>query len=162
MRRLQFSYVLLSGLLFLACNRIGPEPTYPSPPAASYRHESVEIVVDGKTHRSHAAFVTPRFFKVVRVQPLIGRNFIDQEFEPTFKEVVVLSHDLWRRRFSSDPDVVGRSLKLNGRTHTVVGIMPNTFRAPNRTEIWLPDDSGRHQHQLSQYRGRPPYERWAG
>ena len=153
MRHLQFSYLLLCGLLWLACSRIGPESKYPSPPASSYRIESVELVINGTSRRSQAAFVTPRFFEVARVQPLVGRLFIDQEYQPTFRHVAVLSNAFWRERFGAYPAIVGETLKLNGNEYTVIGIMPEAFKAPEGAEIWLPDDSGRHQHELPD---RPP------
>ena len=155
MRRLLFPYVLLCGLLWLACNRIVPGPTYPTPPASSYRLETVDLVIDGKTHRIQAAFVTPEFIQVVRAQPLLGRYFIDEEYQPTFDGVAVLSHELWSQRFRSDPSRIGRSFDLNGKAFTVIGIMPKSFRAPEQAEIWLPDASGPHPLERSQSPGSP-------
>src|SRR6185503_2764344 len=52
--------------------------------------------------------------------------------------VVILSHQLWQRRFGSDQSLIGRTLQLNGESHTVVGIMPKGFSFGNGTELWAP------------------------
>jgi putative ABC transport system permease protein len=51
---------------------------------------------------------------------------------------VILSDELWRRRFGGDPRVIGRSITLGGQSRTVVGIMPGGFRFPGESELWLP------------------------
>jgi putative ABC transport system permease protein len=77
-------------------------------------------------------------FDVLGVRPAIGRTFLLEEDRPGAPGVVILSHALWVRRFAGDPGVLGRSLTLNGRDHVVVGVMPPTFRHPQRTELWVP------------------------
>jgi putative ABC transport system permease protein len=78
------------------------------------------------------------FFRVMGVTPLLGRAFADGEDQPGKNRVVVLSHALWRTRFASDPKIVGRTLDLNARKYTVVGVMPDSFRFPSRAELWTP------------------------
>ena len=88
-----------------------------------------------------AAFVKPEFIKVVNVQPLLGRNFIDEEYKPGSPAIAILSYGLWRQRYRSDPSEVGNTLDLNGRKYIVIGVMPKEFTHPKDTEIWLPDQT---------------------
>jgi hypothetical protein len=144
MRRIQFLFfhILLGGLLSLACNHIGPQSTtYPAPPATSYRVESVSLDSDGGAHAIRAAFVKPEFIKAGHVQPMIGRNFVEEEYQAKSQGVALLSHGLWRQRFASNPNMIGENLNLNGRAYTVVGVMPKAFKHPKEAEIWLPDQT---------------------
>ena len=85
------------------------------------------------------ARVTGGFFTVFDVQPAVGRVFGPAEDQPGRDTVVVLSDRLWRRQFGADPAIVGRDVTLNGRPHTVIGIMPPSFDfASNREELWVP------------------------
>ena len=86
--------------------------------------------------RLSGAAVTPGLFDALRVEPAIGHRFTgDPNQEP---RVVVIAHDLWRRRFGSDPSVLGRRVDLNGRPHTVIGVMPEGFAWPPASEVWVP------------------------
>jgi predicted permease len=79
---------------------------------------------------------------VLGVPPLLGRTFITGEDQPGRDQVVVMSHALWQRRFGADPSVVGRTIALEGRPYTVVGVMPPGFRfAPfwvTRADVFTP------------------------
>ncbi len=79
---------------------------------------------------------------VLGVPPLLGRTFITGEDQPGRDQVVVMSHALWQRRFGADPSVVGRTIALEGRPYTVVGVMPQGFRfAPfwvTRADVFTP------------------------
>jgi predicted permease len=73
---------------------------------------------------------TGELFGMLRVQPLLGRAFGPEEDGPGAPSVVVLGEGLWRRRFGADPAVVGRSVVLDGVSHTVLGVVPAAFRFP--------------------------------
>jgi predicted permease len=73
---------------------------------------------------------TDNFFQVFGVQPLLGRTFLPGEQEDGKNDVVVLSYDAWQKYFGGDRDVVNRTVKLDGRVSTVIGIMPAGFRYP--------------------------------
>ncbi|HEY6989278.1 MAG TPA: ABC transporter permease [Bryobacteraceae bacterium] len=79
------------------------------------------------------------FFRVLGIQPLIGREFTPQEDVPGGPALAVLSYSLWHRVFNGDPAAVGRSIDLAGASYTIVGIMPKTFRtdAP-QAQVWTP------------------------
>lgn len=78
------------------------------------------------------------FFRVLGVRPAIGRGFIPGEEVQGAAPVVVLSDALWRRRFGGDSAIVGRTVDLNGRARTVVGVMPPGFDVPNRAAVYTP------------------------
>jgi len=78
------------------------------------------------------------FFSTLGVAPDIGRGFSAQEGEVGGPNAVVLSHGLWLRHFGGDPSVLGRSLTVDGATHTVVGVMPQGFRLEFDADLWMP------------------------
>ncbi|MEJ7809818.1 MAG: ABC transporter permease [Gemmatimonadaceae bacterium] len=92
----------------------------------------------GEPERLERAIVSPDFFRVLRVPPALGRTLLPEDASPT-PHAAVLSYGLWARRFGSDPAIVGRTLTLNGRPYTVVGIMPRAFRHPE-VDVWTPLD----------------------
>jgi hypothetical protein len=79
-----------------------------------------------------------RFFAVMGVAPMLGRTFADADDTPGAGRAIVLSHALWRERFSADPAIVGRSLELDGKPYTVVGVMPPSFAYPAGATFWTP------------------------
>lgn len=78
------------------------------------------------------------YFKVLDAKPELGRTFLPEEDRPGGPNVAVLSDRLWRRRYGADPAVIGRSINISGKPYIVVGIMPPTFRYPDKVEIWTP------------------------
>src|SRR5499426_3595958 len=98
--------------------------------------------------------VSAGFFDALGVKAAIGRTFLPGEDEPGRDQVVVLKRSLWERRFGSDPNIVGRTLTLNAKTFTVIGVMPPDFNFPfNGGEMWAPlalNDKTK-QERLSHY-----------
>ena len=74
--------------------------------------------------------VTASLFNMLGTQPLQGRVFLANEDQPTAERVLILSHGLWQRSFGANPNLVGRTVALNGESYTVVGVMPQGFRFP--------------------------------
>jgi putative ABC transport system permease protein len=83
------------------------------------------------------ARVSFNFFSVLGVKPVLGRDFLAEEDRPGAAPVVLVGHGVWQRRFGS-ADVVGQSVVLDGVPHTIVGVMPESFRHPFRAEVWVP------------------------
>ena len=81
----------------------------------------------GEPERLSGVPVSDRFFEMLGVQPQLGRLFNADEARWNGPKAVILSDGLWRRRFASDPAIVGRSLTLNDEPHTVVGVLPASF-----------------------------------
>ena len=101
---------------------------------------SVTLSGDGAAERITAELVSRGFFEVLGGEALLGRTLTPEEAEtPEGHPVVVLSHDLWRRRFASDPGVVGQTLELNDRALTVLGVMEEGFRGiSSGVDAWIP------------------------
>ncbi len=78
------------------------------------------------------------YFRTLGVPPQMGREFGVDEDVPGGPPVAILSHDLWTGTFSADPDILGTTIRLKGEAHTVVGIMPATYRSPADADVWTP------------------------
>jgi len=92
----------------------------------------------GEPERLLGSAVSPNIFHLLGVSPLLGRTFLPEEERAEHGNVVLLSRQLWERRFGSDPAVVGKSITLNGTSFAVVGVMPANFRFPNESSFWEP------------------------
>jgi len=82
--------------------------------------------------------VTANLFTLLGVQPILGRSFLPAEDRPGENDKVLLGYVVWRRRFSSDPGIVGKSVAISGRAYTVVGVMPPGFEFPRGEQLWVP------------------------
>jgi len=88
--------------------------------------------------RLDGARISWNLFDVLGIRPAQGRGFLGSEDEPGAPAAVLLSYNLWRSRFGSSPDLIGRNLILNGEPHTVIGVMPEGFHFPEQAEYWVP------------------------
>ena len=79
---------------------------------------------------------------LVGVQPLLGRAIDEEDTKPNVPEVAVLSYALWQQAFSGDKGVIGKAVTLDGKTATIVGVMPQGFQMPGATELWMPSTFG--------------------
>jgi putative ABC transport system permease protein len=112
---------------------------------AAYNVDNATISGDAHVaERVDASLVAPHFFELLGVQPLLGTTFDQASARAADGAQVVISHGLWTRRWAGDPGVVGRDVRVNGRPHTIVGVLPPEFRQPERlltwqaTELWRP------------------------
>jgi putative ABC transport system permease protein len=90
--------------------------------------------------RISGARVASSFFAVMGATPAMGRTFLPEDDVVGKAVVVVLSYGLWTRRFGSDPQVVGKSLTLDGQSYRVVGVMQDGFQFPRGVDLWLPSE----------------------
>jgi len=90
---------------------------------------------DGSIETAERQSVTANFFDVLRVTPIAGRTFRSEDEGPS-PRMVLLGEAVWRRRFSSDPSVVGRLVRLNGQPYTVVGVVADAVQFSRPAEIW--------------------------
>ncbi len=97
-------------------------------------------VADGNTpERLRGLRVTPSFFTTYGIAPRLGQNFSAAEAKPGNDRFVILSDGLWKSRFSGDPNIVGREIRLNSETYVVKGVMPENFVSPGRDPaLWVP------------------------
>ena len=105
--------------------------------AAFYSASSNLGADGGEPERVPRAGVTSSFFDVIGVQPFLGRVFRPEEDQPKIQTVVIISHGLWKRRFGSDPGIIGKQVQINARPLTVVGVMPPGFDFPFETQVWV-------------------------
>jgi putative ABC transport system permease protein len=117
---------------------------------AAFNYQTFNLGGGGRPERISGAVVSPSLFQLLGVEPIAGRTFVREEQGEGHDDVVVISERLWKRRFSSDPHLIGKSLLLNGRSYTVIGVMAASFEFPiplfgiqgnqfaERVEIWKP------------------------
>jgi putative ABC transport system permease protein len=117
---------------------------------AAFDYIDLNLTAGDMPERVQGSVVSPSAFPLLGVKPIAGRTFSESEQGEGNDNVVVISARLWQRRFNSDPSLVGKTLSLNGRTFTVVGIMPAKFEFPlplfnvqggtfaQRVDIWKP------------------------
>jgi putative ABC transport system permease protein len=91
-----------------------------------------------QAERINLAVVSANFFEVFGITAERGRLFLAADEQAGHPPVIVISHGLWQSRFGGAVDLVGRSVTLDGKSYTVVGIAPAGFQYPNQTEAWLP------------------------
>lgn len=91
-----------------------------------------------QAERINLAMTSANFFDVFGAQPQRGRLFLPEDEQAGHPSIVVLGHGLWQRRFGGDPEIVGKSVTLDGQGYTVVGIAPAGFQYPGKTDAWLP------------------------
>jgi putative ABC transport system permease protein len=103
-----------------------------------YRRQSYNLTGTGEPERLVGGMVSADLFAALRVNALRGRLFTNEEDQPGATPVALLSYGLWQRRFGGDPNVVDQQLTLNGRSYTVIGIMPPDYAFPSRAELWTP------------------------
>jgi putative ABC transport system permease protein len=92
----------------------------------------------GNADRYSGAAVGHELFSLLGVAPQLGRDFNADDDRHGGEPVVMLSDDLWRRRYNADPSIVGRAILVDARPHTVIGVMPRRFQFPQNQYLWLP------------------------
>jgi len=108
---------------------------------AGNQEHDLNVTGRGEPFVARTGVVTTEFFPLLAVPPLAGRTFVPADGKPGAVPVVVLSENLWRGRFGSDPNIVGSSVSLDKRLFTIIGVMPVGFRSPflaRNQDIWVP------------------------
>ena len=103
-----------------------------------YNRGSYNLTGAGEAERILAAQMSADLFSVLRVNPLIGRVYNNEEDKPGGTPVVVLSYGLWQRRFGGQTSVLNQAITLNNKSYTIIGVMPETYAYPSRVEMWVP------------------------
>jgi len=108
----------------------------------AYHQDFVSLTGSGKPERIQGEFISADYFDVLGVPPIFGRAFLSREEEkPGATPAVVISYALWQSHFGADPSVIGKSIELNRRLCTIVGIAPAQFQGcaiGTRSDIWVP------------------------
>jgi predicted permease len=93
---------------------------------------------EGRPQRVAAAAVTANVFPALKVRPVLGRGFLPEDERPGAEPIAILGHQLWQERYGGDPAIAGRTIRLNGRQRTIVGVMPEDFQFPYEQALWIP------------------------
>ncbi len=103
---------------------------------ALFRGERLNMTGGREPERIIGTWATADFFSALGVAPALGRTFYPDEGSPGSPMVAVVSHSLWQRHLASDPEALGRTINLNDKTYTVIGVMPPDFKFMYATEVW--------------------------
>jgi putative ABC transport system permease protein len=126
--------------------------------AAADEFRMASLTVQHSPEAVRAAAVSSNYFNLLGVTPQIGRTFAVGEDQPGQDRVVILSHELWERRFQFDTSIVGRTIRLNRADYTVIGIMPASFRMLGfLAELWTPLVITQADQTAAARRDRPLY-----
>lgn len=105
---------------------------------AASRGVTVNLTSSSPVKRVMGSYITADFFPLLGGRARLGRMFFEEEFRPGSDKVVILSHGFWQDRFEGDLGVIGRTLKFDGQSYTIVGVMPPSFLYPFRAAFWTP------------------------
>jgi len=106
---------------------------------AAYSPAELTLLASKGAARVPTVMISPAMFPLLGAKPLFGRVFQPSEEEPGNDAVVILSHSAWQKYLGADLQIAGRMLRLEGRTYSVIGVMPQEFSFPDReTEFWVP------------------------
>jgi predicted permease len=105
---------------------------------AAYDNDSLALTGNGAAEQIPTGEVTGGFFTVMGTAPMLGRAITIADDPMGSRDVVVLSHTLWVRRFGANRSIIGQQLVIDGVSHEVVGVMPAGFQFPLRSEMWTP------------------------
>lgn len=103
-----------------------------------YARETANVSESGRAIRYSAALVTPTLFDISQAKLLDGRFFIDEDLNPSAENVAIIKEKVWQDFYPAEASVVGQSIKINGVTHTIIGVLPDGYGFPHKSEIWLP------------------------
>jgi predicted permease len=105
---------------------------------AAMNATSLALSGDAPAEQVPGAQVTDGLFEILGVEPAQGRAFTAEDLAPGKDGVAIVGHGLWQRRFGASPALVGSAVRLDGRSYTVIGIMPPGFAYPEQAELWVP------------------------
>ncbi len=106
---------------------------------AAYANMGADLSgTDSPPERVPAAEITAGTFSILGQGPALGRDLLPGDSEPGSEEVALIGHSVWQNRYGGTPDVVGRTIRINLRDHTIIGVMPEGEAFPQGTRIWVP------------------------
>lgn len=106
---------------------------------AAFREQGVNLAGGGNPERVAGGFITANFFDVLKISPVLGRTFSADNNQLGANGVVLLSVSLWNRRFGADQSVIGRTISLDDKSYTIIGVMPANLKLRGKeAEVWIP------------------------
>src|SRR2546423_7393063 len=99
---------------------------------------TINVTYKNNPQRYTGAYVTENFFRIVGVSPIMGRDFTADDNKPGAEKTTILGYEIWKRDFGGDPNIVGQSVRINGKSAAVIGVMPENFKFPISEQLWVP------------------------
>src|SRR5712691_3163552 len=106
--------------------------------AAYLTGSTVNVTYKTNPQRYTGGYVTEDFFRIVGVSPIMGRDFTADDNKPGAEKTTILGYEIWKRDFGGDPNIVGQSVRINGKAATIIGVMPENFKFPQAEQLWVP------------------------
>jgi putative ABC transport system permease protein len=98
---------------------------------------TINVTYKNNPQRYTGAYITEDLFKIIGVSPIMGRDFTADDNKPGAEKVAILGHEIWKRDFNGDPNIVGQSVRINGKAATIIGVMPPNFKFPFSEQLWV-------------------------
>ncbi|MFY9532026.1 MAG: ABC transporter permease [Candidatus Acidiferrales bacterium] len=108
---------------------------------ASWRTWFYTLTGQGEPEQVWGVSTSAEFFQLIGAHPILGRDFLQEEETPGHEQVVILSYGLWQRRYGGDPAVIGRSIVIDEKPYTVIGVLPagfSVFGTSRQFDLWMP------------------------
>jgi len=105
---------------------------------SAYKEMNVNAIGRDGARRYHAVKTEPGIFQLSRTAPLLGREFSAQDDQPGAEEVIIIGYEVWRTQFGGDDNIINQTLRIDGKPHKVIGVMPQGYWFPDNTDVWLP------------------------
>jgi predicted permease len=99
---------------------------------------TINVSYKNNPQRYTGGYVTEDFFRIVGVSPIMGRDFIADDNKPGAEKTTILGYEIWKRDFGGEPNIVGQSVRINGKAATIIGVMPENFKFPQAEQLWVP------------------------
>jgi putative ABC transport system permease protein len=99
---------------------------------------TINVTYKNNPQRYTGGYVTDKFFKILGVSPILGRDFTAEDNKPGAEKTTILGYEIWQRDFGGDPKIVGETVRINGRAATIIGVMPQGFKFPVAEQLWVP------------------------
>ncbi len=104
----------------------------------AFRNLNFNVAGRDGAKRYNAAAAEPNMFQLTRTQPILGRGFTEAENQPGAERVVVIGYEVWQNQFGKDSQVLDQTLRINGQSHRIIGVMPEGYFFPAVAEMWVP------------------------
>src|SRR6266576_1672760 len=99
---------------------------------------TINLTYKNNPQRYTGGYVTEDFFRIVGVSPIMGRDFTAEDNKPGTEKTTILGYEIWQRDFGGARDIVGQSVRINGKAATIIGVMPPNFKFPVSEQLWTP------------------------
>jgi putative ABC transport system permease protein len=103
-----------------------------------FHQMNFDLLKRGEPDRVNTGVVSPNFFSVLGIAPILGRSFVPDDDKPGAPAVLIVSYSYWQKKFGGDRSIIGQVFEMNDRPHTVVGVLPNVPHYPQENDVYMP------------------------